>query len=131
VHAGGSGWVRATPARAQVEAGDVTMTLDVRRAPVIRGRVQHADGRPAARANVRFVRLQPPDPPAISDAWATTDASGEFHCEMLEQAGTWVVVVPLSYGFDSLQPHDVLAQATVQAQEGQTSEVLLILPKLP
>jgi hypothetical protein len=132
IFAGGRGWLPTEPVRVQVDADVADAALDVLRSPVIRGRVLHANGQPAPlRTRVGFVRLHPPEPPAASEAVVYTDEEGEFRCDTLEAAGTWVVVVPRSSYFVSLQPDDVLAQATTQVAEGQSAEVFLTLAEMP
>jgi 5-hydroxyisourate hydrolase-like protein (transthyretin family) len=131
VWAGGQGWIACEPVKLSLDSDAHSVSFDVHRAPVIRGRVLQPDGKPAAHTRLCLVQLVGAEPPDDEDGDATSDADGRFEFTDISEIGRYAVAVPRHYWFESLHPDDVLAQTTVELKDGQSVELTLTLTSLP
>jgi protocatechuate 3,4-dioxygenase beta subunit len=131
VWAGGKGWIACEPVKLSLDSDAHSVSFDVHRAPVIRGRVLQPDGKPAANTRLCLVQLSGTEPPDDEDGDAVTDNDGRFQFTEISEIGRYAVAVPRKYWFESLRPDDVLAQTVVELKDGQSVELTLTLTSLP
>jgi hypothetical protein len=120
----GGDWVGDEPVQAKVADGTVDVTIVLRPAATIAGRVQAANGVPLPKGTLLYLYAAAGERQCLRTAWL--DGDGGFLFECLE-AGSYVV------GLYTIPPNHLgeapaLAEQPVTLAEGQQAEVTLTLP---